>query len=461
MNKSPANNNTEAVRRWRARQTKRKKDRLQKSVKRSSNSEFRKRERETNRIRTAEWRCRDPEVKEKEREAIADRRNNEPDLRKKEQDAIAKKRQDSPDFKKKELKEDRERKAKNRQEEWDADMARQANFNTPVITCLEDERNMHFNLYEHNPETAAMMVYWNTGEYHWRDAKLLMRYRSDFRIMQLVCKVERHKKINDKQLESYGQRRNQVNTMLLELKRYNPIFVFYNISWIVWTETISLQFILNEKDAMPQEYIIAVDSEGFSWAESTSKWGRESRLYSDLDQLLDYFETNPLDPEASMDSLEAHYVRTSLWTHSRIDNNKFVPEDVDYLKWFYDEVVDHDKFNNLNEDFLDKALMERKNANPEGILFYGVCWLYDVFPPSRLSLRFIIGKNLKAHTIVICPAGFVYGSKIYPTLYELLKDFEQNPRSVPSFNWKSEREVRRFKFVIQKKPWGTDPLSFS
>ena len=81
------------------------------------------------------------------------------------------------------------------------------------------------------------------------------------------------------------------------------------------TKTISLQFILNEKDAMPQEYIIAVDPEGFSWAESTSKWGRESRLYSDLDQLLDYFETNPLDPEASMDSLEARYIRNSLWTH--------------------------------------------------------------------------------------------------------------------------------------------------
>ena len=240
MNKSPANNNTEAVRRWRARQTKRKKDRLQKSVKRSSNSEFRKRERETDKIRTAEWRGRDPEVKKKEREAIADRRNNEPDLRKKERDEIAKKRQDSPDFKKKELKEDRERKAKNRQEEWDANMARQANFNTPVITCLEDERNMHFNLYQHNPETAAMMVYWNTGEYHWRDAKLLMRYQSDFCLRQLVWEVERHKKFNDKGLESYSQRRSQVNTMLLELKRYNPIFVFYNISWIVWTETISL-----------------------------------------------------------------------------------------------------------------------------------------------------------------------------------------------------------------------------
>ena len=79
-----------------------------------------------------------------------------------------------------------------------------------------------------------------------------------------------------------------------------------------------------------------------------------------------------------------------------------------------------------------------------------------MFPPSRLSLRFIIGKNLEAHTIVICPTGFVYGSKIYPTLYKLLKDFEQNPRSVPSYNWKSEIEVRRFKWITQKKPWGDD-----
>ena len=160
-----------------------------------------------------------------------------------------------------------------------------------------------------------------------------------------------------------------------------------------------------------------------------------------------------------MDSLEARYVRTSLWTHSRIDNNKFVPEDVDYLKWIYEEVVDHDKYNHLNEDFLDKALMERKNANPEGILFYSVCWLHDVFPPSRLSLRFIIGKNLEAHTIVICPTGFVYGSKIYPTLYKLLKDFKQNPRSVPSFNWKSEIEVRRFKWITQKNRGGMTLVS--
>ena len=115
----------------------------------------------------------------------------------------------------------------------------------------------------------------------------------------------------------------------------------------------------------------------------------------------------------------------------------------------------------MHEDVLDRTLWERKIANPAGKLFYGVCWLYDVFPPSRLSLRFTIGKNLEAHTIVMSPHGFVLGSKIYLTLYELLKDFEQNPRSVPSFNWKSEKEVRRFKFVTQKKPWGTDPLSLS
>ena len=94
-----------------------------------------------------------------------------------------------------------------------------------------------------------------------------------------------------------------------------------------------------------------------------------------------------------MDSLEARYVRTSLWTHSRIDNNKFVPEDVDDLKWLYEQVVDHDKYNYLNEDFLDKALMERKNANPEGILFYGVCWLYDVFPPQDSRCGSLSGKT--------------------------------------------------------------------
>ena len=45
---------------------KRMKDRLQKSVQLSPNSEYRKREREADRIRTVERRGRDPEVKEKE-----------------------------------------------------------------------------------------------------------------------------------------------------------------------------------------------------------------------------------------------------------------------------------------------------------------------------------------------------------------------------------------------------------
>ena len=115
-----------------------------------------------------------------------------------------------------------------------------------------------------------------------------MRYQSDFRLRQLVWEVEHHKKYNDKQLESYSKQRSQLNTILLELKRYNPIFVFYNISLIMWTETISLKFILNRKDSPSQEYIIAVDPEGFSWGQSTFKWGRKSRICSDLDQLLDY-----------------------------------------------------------------------------------------------------------------------------------------------------------------------------
>ena len=133
-------------------------------------------------------------------------------------------------------------------------------------------------------------------------------------------------------------------------------------------------------------YIIAVESnKGFSWAQSTSKWGRKSRLYSDLDQILDYFEANPLDPEGSMDCLEDDdYVRTSLWNASRIDDNKFAPKDVDYLKWIYEEVVDHDKFVPWYEDFLDNTLWERKIANPKGT-FYNVCWLYDVPPLLTLA----------------------------------------------------------------------------
>ena len=50
----------------------------------------------------------------------------------------------------------------------------QADFSTPCITCLEDEQKITFDGYEQNPETAAMALYWNTGEPHWRDGYEIM-----------------------------------------------------------------------------------------------------------------------------------------------------------------------------------------------------------------------------------------------------------------------------------------------
>ena len=50
----------------------------------------------------------------------------------------------------------------------------QADFSTPCLTCVEDEQNITLEGFEHNPETAAFAVHFNTGMYHWRDVYTLL-----------------------------------------------------------------------------------------------------------------------------------------------------------------------------------------------------------------------------------------------------------------------------------------------
>ena len=50
----------------------------------------------------------------------------------------------------------------------------QADFSTPCLTCLEDEQKITLEGFEHNAETAALAVHFNTGTYHWRDAYTLL-----------------------------------------------------------------------------------------------------------------------------------------------------------------------------------------------------------------------------------------------------------------------------------------------
>ena len=100
----------------------------------------------------------------------------------------------------------------------------------------------------------------------------------------------------------------------------------------------------------------------------------------------------------------------------------------------------HHKFVPEHEDNVDKNLMEMKSGNPNEV-FYNVCWFWnegDPNGPGKFSLRFISDKKPDAHTIVISPQGFVWGTKRYQSLECLLRDFEQDPRDSPSTNWKSE-----------------------
>ena len=219
-----------------------------------------------------------------------------------------------------------------------------------------------------------------------------MRYNSDPHIRMRVEEVRRHRKYYNTQLISYKQSRDKIAGMLLEMKRADPGYVFYKICWRVWTESVSLQFILNGKDPKPQEYIIGVMPDGFCWAHSSHK----RMKYGDLNQLLHYFETNPLDPEGfigpRLDGIEVVH----LW-----ERNK--------------EVMHHHKFVPEHEDNVDKNLMEMKSGNPNEV-FYNVCWFWneaDPYGPGKFSLRFIIDKKPDAHTIVISPRGFVWGTKRY------------------------------------------------
>ena len=464
MNKSNANKNTEDAKKkgnWRALQKRRKKDQLRKSVQRSQDAELRKKELDDNRKRNAARRANNPDLREKELEVnrkwkaeqrainpdfrkkeqkddrirTAERRANNPDFRKKEQEddriRTAERRANNPDLRKKELEGNRIRNARQRKEEWDKKMAHQADFSTPPLTCLEDEDDLNYDDFEQNPETAAMLLHWNSGLCQWSNLDLLVRYNSDPRIRRLVREVELHCKYYKTELRSYRRKRDKIAGMLLDMKRARPGYVFYKICWRVWTESVSLQFILNGKDPKPQEHIIGVEPDGFYYAElaqeSPDKWGRKLRMYPDLNQLLGYFETNPLDPEGFIYRVGLRVKVVSLWERMK-------------------EVMHHHKFVHEHEDNVDKKLMGMKSGSPKGV-FYSICWFGNEDYYAKFSLRFIVGNEPKFHTIVIALAGFVWGTKTYCCLKHLLEDFEQDPQDGSCTKWMSEDVCDRFKKV--------------
>ena len=138
--------------------------------------------------------------------------------------------------------------------------------------------------------------------------------------------------------------------------------------------------------------------------ESPGKWGRKLRISPDLNQLLDYFETNPLDPNGFIYRVDNSIKVESLWERTK-------------------EVMHHHKFVHEHEDNVDKKLMEMKSNSPKGV-FYSICWFGNEDYYAKFSLRFIVGNKPKFHTIVIAPAGFVWGTTTYCRLEHLLANFE-------------------------------------
>ena len=94
------------------------------------------------------------------------------------------------------------------------------------ITFLEDEDDLNFEDFEQNPETATMLLHWNSGLYYWRNADLLMRYNSDPRIRRLVREVELHRKYYKTELRSYRRKKDKIAGILLDMKRAGPGYVF-------------------------------------------------------------------------------------------------------------------------------------------------------------------------------------------------------------------------------------------
>jgi hypothetical protein len=89
-----------------------------------------------------------------------------------------------------------------------------------------------------------------------------------------------------------------------------------------------------------------------------------------------------------------------------------------------EELQHHRKFLDKLEDDIDDILLEMRRKNPAGVFYY-ICWSESY--PGYVSLRFIMSRTPRHHTIGIAPDGFVWGQKIFSNLDRLLNDFKKNP----------------------------------
>lgn len=89
-----------------------------------------------------------------------------------------------------------------------------------------------------------------------------------------------------------------------------------------------------------------------------------------------------------------------------------------------EEVQHHRKFMDKLEDEVDEKLQAMKKSTPNGV-FYFICWSESY--PGYVSLRFIMSRTPRHHTIGISPDGFVWGQKTYSSMDRLMNEFKKNP----------------------------------
>jgi len=89
-----------------------------------------------------------------------------------------------------------------------------------------------------------------------------------------------------------------------------------------------------------------------------------------------------------------------------------------------EEVQHHRKFLDKLEDEIDDKLQVMKKANPAGV-FYFICWSESY--PGYVSLRFVMNRTPRHHTIGISPDGFIWGPKIFSSMDRVMNEFKKNP----------------------------------
>src|SRR6478672_6956316 len=92
-----------------------------------------------------------------------------------------------------------------------------------------------------------------------------------------------------------------------------------------------------------------------------------------------------------------------------------------------EDLVNHRKFIDKNEEEVDDELMEMKKASPKSIP-YGFYWHDPEHFPGYAALRFIGSVTPRGHIISITPRGFSWGANTFSSIDRLIGEFKKNPQ---------------------------------